>query len=92
MPLKRAKLGIESQSEYVWCMIIYTGKDKKFDEDYKDIAESSHTTMTLMNPLPNKDHYLTVDNFYPNLQLIDFLIDKKLTAVVLCGQQGKMYY
>lgn len=57
-------------------MIIYTGKNTKFDEDYKDIAESSQTTMTLLKSLLNKGHYLTVDNFYPNLQLIDFLIDK----------------
>ncbi|GFT11542.1 piggyBac transposable element-derived protein 4 [Trichonephila clavipes] len=82
MPLKRSRLGIksymlcESKSGYVWSLIIYTRKDTLFDEKYKHIymCMSLQVVMTLMEPLLNKGHCLTTDNFYSSPELADILI------------------
>ncbi|GFT62292.1 piggyBac transposable element-derived protein 4 [Trichonephila clavipes] len=80
MPLKRSRFGIksymlcESKSRYVWSLIIYTGKGTLFDEKYKHMCMSSQVVMTLMEPLLNKRHCLTTDNFYSSPELADILI------------------
>ncbi|GFW87146.1 piggyBac transposable element-derived protein 4 [Trichonephila clavipes] len=80
MPLKRSRFGIksymlcESKSGYVWSLIIYTGKGTLFDEKYKHMCMSSQVVMTLMEPLLNKGHCLTTDNFYSSPELADILI------------------
>ncbi|GFT08632.1 piggyBac transposable element-derived protein 4 [Trichonephila clavipes] len=80
MPLKRSRFGIksymlcESKSGYVWSLIIYTGKGTLFDEKYKHICMSSQVVMTLREPLLNKGHCLTTDNFYSSPELADILI------------------
>ncbi|GFX54741.1 piggyBac transposable element-derived protein 4 [Trichonephila clavipes] len=80
MPLTRSRFGIkrymlcESKSGYVWSLIIYTGKGTLFDEKYKHMCMSSQVVMTLMEPLPNKGHFLTTDNFYSSPELTDILI------------------
>ncbi|GFW12656.1 piggyBac transposable element-derived protein 4 [Trichonephila clavipes] len=79
-PLKRSRFGIksymlcESKSGYVWSLIIYTGKGTLFDEKYKHMCMSSQVVMTLMEPLLNKGHCLTTDNFYSSPELADILI------------------
>lgn len=83
LPLKRARFGIktfmlcESHSGYVWSLIIYTGKGTKFDDEYKDMPQSSQIVMTLMKPLFNKGYCLTVDNYYTSPQLADILIARR---------------
>ncbi|GFY23758.1 piggyBac transposable element-derived protein 4 [Trichonephila clavipes] len=80
MPLKRSRFGIksymlcESKSGYVWSLIIYTGKGTLFDEKYKHMCMSSQVVMTLMEPLLNKGHCLTTDNFYSSPELADIII------------------
>ncbi|GFT85229.1 piggyBac transposable element-derived protein 4 [Trichonephila clavipes] len=80
MPLKRSRFGIksymlcESKSGYVWSLIIYTVKGTLFDEKYKHMCMSSQVVMTLMEPLLNKGHCLTTDNFYSSPELADILI------------------
>ncbi|GFU35172.1 piggyBac transposable element-derived protein 4 [Trichonephila clavipes] len=80
MPLKRSRFGIksymlcESKSGYVWSLIIYTGRGTLFDEKYKHMCMSSQVVMTLMEPLLNKGHCLTTDNFYSSPVLADILI------------------
>ncbi|GFW84943.1 piggyBac transposable element-derived protein 4 [Trichonephila clavipes] len=80
MPLKQSRFGIksymlcESKSGYVWSLIIYTGKGTLFDEKYKHMCMSSQVVMTLMEPLLNKGHCLTTDNFYSYPELADILI------------------
>ncbi|KAJ4448708.1 hypothetical protein ANN_00099 [Periplaneta americana] len=83
LPLKRAKFGIktfilcESQTGYVWSLIVYTGKGTKFDEEFKDMPQSSQIVLTLMKPLLNMGYCLTVDNFYTSPQLADILVSKR---------------
>ncbi|GFX65927.1 piggyBac transposable element-derived protein 4 [Trichonephila clavipes] len=80
MPLKRSRFGIksymlcESKSGYVWSLIIHTGKGTLFDEKYKHMCMSSQVVITLMEPLLNKGHCLTTDNFYSSPELADILI------------------
>ncbi|GFX84725.1 piggyBac transposable element-derived protein 4 [Trichonephila clavipes] len=80
MPLKRSRFGIksymlcESKSGYVWSLIIHTGIGTLFDEKYKHMCMSSQIVMTLMEPLLNKGHCLTTDNFYSSPELADILI------------------
>ncbi|GFS59507.1 piggyBac transposable element-derived protein 4 [Trichonephila clavipes] len=80
IPLKRSRFGIksymlcESKPGYVWSLIIYTGKGTLFDEKYKHMCMSSQVVITLMEPLLNKGHCLTTDNFYSSPELTDILI------------------
>lgn len=58
-------------------MIIYSDKGTQFDNDYKDLLESTQTVMTLMKSLLNKDYCLTIDSFNTYQQLTGLLIDNR---------------
>ncbi|GBM28228.1 PiggyBac transposable element-derived protein 4 [Araneus ventricosus] len=83
IPLKRSRFGIksfilcESKSGYVYQLIIYTGKDTLFDDNYQHLCKSSQVVMTLMQPLLNKGYCLTTDNYYTSPELADILINRR---------------
>ena len=88
IPTKRSRFGIklyelcESSSGYIWNMLIYTGKDTPFDEDYAKFGMATRCVMTLMKELLNKGYCLFVDNFYMSPELAELLISKRTDV---CG-------
>ena len=96
IPLKRARFGIkfymlcESSTGYVWSTIIYTGKGTQMDEKYKDLpAVSSKIVMSMMDPLLNKGHCLTTDNFYTSPALAELLINNRTDTYGTVKQNRK---
>ena len=69
IPSKRARFGIkfyllcESKSDYVYDMIIYTGKGKRMNKKYEHLPIFSLIVMTLLEPLLGKGYCLTTDKF-----------------------------
>ncbi|XP_067125019.1 piggyBac transposable element-derived protein 4-like [Centruroides vittatus] len=80
IPLKRSRYGVkffmlcESSSGYLYKFIIYTGKDTILDPKYNQMQITSQIVLSLVDPLLNKGHCVTTDNYYTSPQLADYLI------------------
>lgn len=87
IPTKRARFGIklfelcESQSGYIWNMLIYTGKDTPFQNDYENFGMATRCVMTLSQALLGKGYCLTLDNFYTSPELAELLINCKTDVI-----------
>ncbi|KAG8224460.1 hypothetical protein J437_LFUL003183 [Ladona fulva] len=72
LPLKASKFGIktfelcESESGYLWSVLVYTGKDTAIKSPYVKSYTSKRATvvMKLVEPLLGKGYTLWMDNFY----------------------------
>ncbi|XP_067121900.1 piggyBac transposable element-derived protein 4-like [Centruroides vittatus] len=83
IPLKRSRYGVkffmlcESSSGYLYKFIIYTGKDTILDPKYNQMQITSQIVLSLVDPLLNKGHCVTTDNYYTSPQLADYLISQQ---------------
>lgn len=91
IPLKRATFGIESyilaesDTGYVWDLLVYTGKKTKYDFEIETLSDEKVETLTkptqivlrLMQSLLNQGYILGVDHFYTSPELFEILLDNK---------------
>ena len=83
IPSKRARFGVkicklcEAHSSYIWNMIMYTGIDTPFNNEYDQYGSGTCCVMTLAHDLLNKGYCLSLDNFYTSPELAELLISKK---------------
>ncbi|KAG8227345.1 hypothetical protein J437_LFUL003334 [Ladona fulva] len=63
--------------QYMWSMIIYTGKGTSVESDIPEQPITTQVAMALMKPLLNKEHCVTTDSFYTSPELANFLILRK---------------
>lgn len=88
IPTKRARFGIkfyelcESNSGYIWNMIIYTGKDTPYEDEFSKFGMATRCVMTLTKDLLNKGYCLFLDNFYMSPELAELLIARRTDV---CG-------
>lgn len=94
-PLKSAKFGTEcyilaeSESGYVWDLIIHDGKDTPFPFEIRGISEEkkqnfskpTKIVLSLVAPLLNKGYTLGIGNFYTSPELIEVLLANKTDCV-----------
>ena len=95
IPSKRARFGVklyelcESSSGYIWNIIIYTGKDTPFSNNYSSYGIATRCVMTLIEPLLNKGYCVSLDNFYNSPELADLLISNKTDVYGTLRQNRK---
>jgi hypothetical protein len=84
IPTKRTRFGLitlcEAKTGYVWNTLIYTGKDTRWDEKYRDYGVATSAVLTLLEPLLTKGYCLITDNFYTSLELYNILLEKSTDA------------
>jgi hypothetical protein len=61
----------------IWNTILYTGKDTKWDDKYKNLGLSMSSVLSLIEPLLNQGYCLITDNFYTSPGLYEILLDNK---------------
>lgn len=87
IPNKRARFGIksyiltESESAYIWNMIVYTGKGTCLDPALKEYAHGTQVVLSLTEELLDKGYRLYVDNFYTSPELLAALYERTTDAV-----------
>lgn len=95
IPSKRARFGVklyelcESDTGYIWNMIVYTGKDTPFSNNYANFGTATRCVMTLVHPLLGMGYCLSLDNFYNSPELADLLISHKTDVYGTIRQNRK---
>jgi hypothetical protein len=89
LPLKAAKFGIktyelcESSSEYLWSLVVYTGKDTNFQSSLvtNGMNKTTAIVLHLVEPLLEKGHTVWLDNCYNSPALARLLKHKGTDCV-----------
>lgn len=90
MPNKPCKYGIkimcltDARNSYLYNAYIYCGKDSDgigLESEFKKFSKPTQSVLRLAKPIFGSNRNVTADNWFSSIELLDILLEKKLTYV-----------